>query len=464
MSSHNQTRYSNAANMKNTQTTDQTNPDDVSLKTQLAVYGIGTFSTTTHFMLLVIVPIWARVNMGIPEGFTLGIVLGCRPLLSLFLSIHAGTLMDTIGTKRVLYFIGLMILTTPFMYPLLPFISALIVIQLLSGVCDSIGWMGAQTLIGQVMHGRTKYAARLGAVIRSGHVIGPPAVGAVWDLAGPVAAFSLVGLSGVGFLVSVMMLPAISARPAGSAENPETPRAPINLKSLLPRPSDYIASFKLLASPTIAIVILLGMMVHIGNNIQSTFYIVWLEKYVGIPATLIGFLIAFSSIAAAGGSLAATPLRRRFPAFWVLWTSVFAALILISITPLLGKVAIVAGITGILGWAIEISPLIAAYIVFCFVSGLRSVSNGIHQPIVITLMLRTVGPNEKGKAIGLRGTMNRVTSMIGPFLLGALAGMVGLEYGFYIIGILSSVVMLWLAWLMLRHPEIHDIQDRTKEE
>ena len=79
-------------------------------------------------------------------------------------------------------------------------------------------------------------------------------------------------------------------------------------------------------------------------------------------------------------------------------------------------------------------------------------------------MLRTVGPNEKGKAIGLRGTMNRVTSMIGPFLLGALAGMVGLEYGFYIIGILSSVIMLWLAWLMVRHPEIHDIQDRIKEE
>ena len=102
--------------------------EEVSLKTQLAVYGIGTFSTTTHFMLLVIVPIWARVNMGIPEGFTLGFVLGCRPLLSLFLSIHAGTLMDTLGTKRVLIFIGIMILTTPLMYPLLPYISAHILI------------------------------------------------------------------------------------------------------------------------------------------------------------------------------------------------------------------------------------------------------------------------------------------------------------------------------------------------
>jgi MFS family permease len=451
--------------MTDSQTTVLTNPDDVPLKTQLAVYGIGTFSTTTHFMLMVIVPIWARVNMGIPEGFTLGLVLGCRPLLSLFLSIHAGSLMDKLGTKRVMFFIGLMILFTPFMYPLLPFVSALIVIQLLSGVCDSIGWMGAQTLVGQVMHGRTKYAARLGAIIRSGHVIGPPAVGAVWDFAGPMAAFSLVGLSGVGFMVSVMMLPAISARPAGTAAyTAETPRAPFVWKSLLPNPADYIASFKLLASPTIAIVILLGMMVHIGNNIQSTFYIVWLEKYVGVPATLIGFLISFSSIAAAGGSLAATPLRRRFPAFWVLWAAIFTALIFISITPLLGKVAVVAGVTGILGWAIEISPLIAAYLVFCFVAGLRSVSNGIHQPLVITLMLRTVGPNEKGKAIGLRGTMNRVTSMLGPFLLGGLAGMVGLEYGFYIIGIMSSMIMLWLAWLMLRHPEIHDLQDRVKEE
>tara|TARA_Y100001936_G_scaffold191088_1_gene190101 strand:- start:273 stop:1526 length:1254 start_codon:yes stop_codon:yes gene_type:complete len=414
-------------------------------------------------MLLVIVPIWARVNMGIPEGFVLGFVLGCRPLLSLFLSIHAGTLMDRLGTQHVLVFIGLLILTTPLMYPFLPYISALIIIQLLSGVCDSIGWMGAQTLVGQVMYGRTKYAARLGAIIRSGHVIGPPAVGAVWDYAGPVAAFGLVSLSGVGFLISVLMLPKSSARPISLVESLETPRSPITLRSLLPRTSDYYASFKLLASPTIAIVILLGMMVHIGNNIQSTFYIVWLEKYVGIPATLIGILISFSSVAAAIGSLAATPLRRRFSAFWLLWISIFSALIFISITPLISKTVIVSGITGLLGTFLEVSPMIAAYLGFCFISGLRSVSNGIHQPLVITLILRTVGPNEKGKAIGLRGTMNRVTSMIGPFLLGALAGMVGLEFGFYIIGIISSVIMLLLAWIMLRHPEIHAIEDRIKK-
>jgi hypothetical protein len=45
--------------------------------------------------------------------------------------------------------------------------------------------------------------------------------------------------------------------------------------------------------------------------------------------------------------------------------------------------------------------------------------------------------------------------MAGPFLLGALAGVAGLEVGFYIIGIASSLIMLWLGLLMMRHPEIH---------
>ena len=110
-----------------------------------------------------------------------------------------------------------------------------------------------------------------------------------------------------------------------------------------------------------------------------------------------------------------------------------------------------------LKWVVELTPLIAAYIAFCFVSGMRSVSNGIHQPLVITLMLQTVGPNEKGKAIGLRATANRITSMVGPFLLGGLEGIIGLEYGFYVIGIISSIIMCWLGWLMIRHPEIHDL-------
>lgn len=425
------------------------------LRHQLAVYGIGIFSTTSHFMLMVIIPIWARVNLAIPEGLTLGVVLGCRQLLPLVFSIHAGALMDRIGTRRVLFFVALLALMTPFLYPLAPFVWALILIQLLSGICDSIGWLGAQTLVGQLLRGRTHYAGRLSAIVRIGHISGPPAVGALWDFGGPWPAFSLVGVCGIGLLGSVLLLPReMTSAPGDGAATPPR-RTRLSLRELLPNPADYVSSFRLLGMPTIAITVMVGMMVHIGNNINSTFYIVWLEKYVGIPATLIGFLISFASAAAIAGSFMAAPLRRRFRAYWVLWFVVFFALILISLTPLIGSAAVRSGIQGTIGRLIDLSPLIASYLAFCAVSFLRSAANGVHQPLIVTLMLATVGPHEKGKAIGLRGTANRITSIAGPFLLGALAGVVGLEWGFYIIGIISSLIMLSLGLLMIRHPEIH---------
>lgn len=442
------------ASLPPSQPTDMT---PVPLRHQVAVYGVGLFSTSSHFMLVVILPIWARVNLDIPEGLTLGIVLGCRQFLPLFISIHAGATMDRLGTRRVLLFFALLGLLTPFLYPALPFVTALILIQLLSGTSDSIGWLGAQTLVGQIMRGRTRYAGRLGAIVRLGHIVGPPAVGAMWDLAGPWPAFSLVGICGVGYVGSVLLLPHPPAPepPEGGGAPTSPQRRWIRVRKLLPDPADYISSFRLLTVPTIAITVMIGMVVHVGNNIQSTFYIVWLEKYAGFPATFIGTLFSFASIAALGGSLLAAPMRRRFRVYWVLWWVVFIALILLSITPLLSTKPVEQGVQSTIGTIIELSPLLAGYIAFCVVMAIRSALNGMHQPLVVTLMLRTVGPNEKGKAIGLRATANRVTSMIGPFLLGGLAGVIGLEWGFYAIGILSSLIMLWIAWLMMRHPEIH---------
>ena len=50
-----------------------------------------------------------------------------------------------------------------------------------SGYCSSIGWIGAQALIGQVLKGSPVHAGRMGAVIRVGALTGPPLTGAAWD-------------------------------------------------------------------------------------------------------------------------------------------------------------------------------------------------------------------------------------------------------------------------------------------
>jgi predicted MFS family arabinose efflux permease len=85
---------------------------------------------------------------------------------------------------------------------------------------------------------------------------------------------------------------------------------------------------------------------------------------------------------------------------------------------------------------------------------LRSGANGLAQPLVITLVLRGAGRENQGKAIGLRGTANRIASILSPLAMGAIAEAVGLEYSFYVVGALASVVMIGLAIYLWRNPKI----------
>lgn len=408
--------------------------DRVPLRTELAVYGVGAFSTTMYFIAVTIVPLWVvRLDL---SPFLLGIVLGCRPFLPLFLSIHAGALMDRIGGRRVMLFFSAIGFIAPLLYPVMPWVAAVIVLQLLWGLSDSMGWLGAQTLIGQLMEGRTRYAGRLSVISRIGNVIGPPMAGAVWDMAGPWGAFVVASLWGLGAFLSAFMLPALPVHASPQAGVSETAAADGSRHSrwreLLPNPADYVAALRLLAIPTVAITASIGMMVHVGNNIQSSFYVVWLNE-TGFPGTLIGLLFSLSSVSASIGPLLAAPLSRLLRHYWLLWSVVWGGILLIVITPVLG-----------------------GFVVLALVLCIRTLLNGIHQPLVITLMLRTAGPGAHGKAIGLRGTANRVTSVAAPVLMGAIAQFVGIETSFYILGVIASVMMIVIAVWMTRHPEIHE--------
>ncbi|MFM2129100.1 MAG: hypothetical protein RL477_646 [Pseudomonadota bacterium] len=411
-------------------------PPSVSLRTEIAVYGIGAFSTTMYFMAVTIVPLWV-VGLEL-SPLLLGIVLGSRPVVSLFLSIHIGALMDKVGGRRVMLFFAILGTLTPLFYPLLPWVWAIIILQMLWGLADSMGWLGAQTLIGQHMQGRTVYAGRLSVISRIGNVVGPPVVGAVWDLAGPWAAFGLSAVWGAGGIICALMLPRTETAAPNPGATPGQGAEESGGKTgwyeiLVPNPADYVSTFRLLALPTVAITAAIGMMVHVGNNIQSTFYVVWLNQ-TGMPGTLIGTLLSLSAITASIGPLLAAPLSRWIRPYWLLWWVVWLAVVLIAITPALG-----------------------VFSMFAAVLLLRTLLNGIHQPIVITLMLRTSGRGSEGKGIGLRATANRVASIAAPFLMGAVAQIVGIEISFYVLGVLATLAMWAIAWWMTRHPEIHRI-------
>ncbi len=396
-----------------------TSEPSVPIRTQMAVYGAGAFSNSMANFAGVLVPLWV-VTFGV-SGSLIGLVFGVRHLLPMILSIHGGALMDRLGTRSVMLFFAAVNASVPLLFPLFPNVWAAMAIQAVAGFATSMGWVGAQTLIGQVMSGSATHAGRLTLAVRVGHLAGPVLAGAAWDLAGPWGAFFTMSVWGwLGFLAA-LCLP--SPQPGADA-----PRKRIAGRDLRFRWSDYVAAFRMLAVPAILFVMMITMLRNAGNIVQHSFYVVYLDEVVGMAGTAIGILTSFAAITGVGGALSVGPLSRKFPSQWLLLLTVAGAVVMITLTPLLG-----------------------GFILLAAAIGLRGAFLGISQPLMISMLARAAGGEDHGKRVGLRNTANRLTGFVVPILMGALVDVVGIENGFYLIG--GTVVFLLVlvgAWAFRR--------------
>jgi len=381
------------------------------------------------YMAAVVVPLWVASLESSP--FLVGMVLGSRHFLPLFLSIHGGALMDRLGGRRVMVFFAIVGMIVPLLFPVMPWILAVLVLQMIAGLADSMGWLGAQTLIGQHMRGSTLYTGRLSFTCRFGHLLAPPVIGWVWDALGSTAAFVGLSLLGLGILVCGLMLP--PADPAAEPDGGTAPtmrRAGVGIRDVLPRLADYADAFRLLSVPAIALVVMVSMLSHVGSSVQSSFYVVYLGGK-GFTGTEIGLLLSAASIAAALGALATDWLARRIKPYWLIMGTILSGVLSVAITPLLG-----------------------ALVLLMIAAAVRGAANGVSQPMVISSVLRAVGPSVQGKAAGIRGTMNRVASIVAPVFMGGLAEFVGIEASFFVVGAVVTVLMGVLVMHVIRSPDL----------
>ena len=104
---------------------------------------------------------------GLSLGFDaseIGILVGARSIIALFLSIHIGVLMDRFGTRKVtLFFVWTGMALAP-LFPLVPWFWTLLLLQLVSGAAVSFAWSGAQTLITQLAGGDRIFSAGLASL------------------------------------------------------------------------------------------------------------------------------------------------------------------------------------------------------------------------------------------------------------------------------------------------------------
>ena len=107
-----------------------------------SIYIAGLFAMGYTEFYTFLIPLYG-LSLGMRAG-EIGMLVGGRSLLAVFLSIHVGVLMDRFGTRRVaLFFVWTAMVLAP-LFPLLPWFWPLLMLQVVNGAALNFAWSGSQ--------------------------------------------------------------------------------------------------------------------------------------------------------------------------------------------------------------------------------------------------------------------------------------------------------------------------------
>src|SRR5438477_542567 len=171
----------------------------------VSLYVAGPLSMGYVDFFTFLIPLYG-LSLGL-DAVEIGILVGARSILALFLSIHIGVLMDRFGTRAVtLVFVWVGAFLAP-LFPLAASFWALLLLQLVNGAAVSFAWSGAQTLIAQLAEGDAKHIGKFTFFARLGSTSAPILAGVVWDLGGPWPAYLLGAAWGAILTAALLRTP-----------------------------------------------------------------------------------------------------------------------------------------------------------------------------------------------------------------------------------------------------------------
>jgi MFS family permease len=392
------------------------------------IYVVGLFGMGYTDLYIFLIPLYG-LSLGMSAG-EIGLLVGGRSFLAVFLSIHIGVLMDRFGTRRVtLFFVWLAIVLAP-VFPLVPWFWPLLLLQIVNGGALSFAWSGAQTLIAQLAEGEAEYIGRFSFFARIGTTVAPIITGVSWDLGGAWPAYMLAALWGIVLTIALLRAPEAVTAP-GEGQPLHRPAA-FRLRDMLPRLSDYVSCFALIAIPAVATTMAIIFLRTATNGVQFSLYVVYLGG-IGLTGTTIGFLFSAVELFSGLGSLFAGRAMRLGDPQKTMLSGTVASILLICVTPFLGGIY---------------ALLLAAQV-------LRGWLQGLVQPMMFSVQAKAVGPYRQGAVVGLRQTMNRLAAIVIPPIMGFIADGWGASASFVILGVFLMLLCLPIVRLTRRGGELH---------
>ncbi len=388
-----------------------------------SVYLAGPFAMGYTELYTFLIPLYA-LSVGMSAS-QIGMLVGGRSLLAVFLSIHVGVLMDRLGTRRVtLFFVWTAMALAP-IFPLVPWFWPLLLLQVINGAALQFAWSGSQTLIAQLAEGEAEYIGRFSFFARFGTTLAPMIAGTAWDWGGVWPSY----LAGVawGVVLTMALLRAPEAEIAPTDPRAQRPRASFRARDVVPRLPDYVRCFALLAIPAVATTMAIIFLRTATNGVQSSLYVVFL-KGLGLTGTSIGILFAAIEIASGFGSLFAGRAMALGDPQRTMLSGTVLSIVLICVTPFLGGI----------------------FLLLFLAQAARGWLQGVVQPVMFSVQAKAVGRYRQGSVVGLRQTMNRLAAIVIPPVMGAIADRWGAGESFVILGSLLLLLSAPVALITRR--------------
>jgi MFS family permease len=400
------------------------------LRNPAPLYIAGMFSMSYADFYIFLMPLYC-LSLGMSAG-EVGLIVGARSALAVFLSIHVGVLMDRFGTRRVtLFFVWIGICLAP-LFPLLPWFWPLLLLQIINGGALSFAWSGSQTLIAQLAEGDAGHIGRFSFFARIGTAAAPLAAGLAWDFGGAWTAYLLGATWGVVLTAALLRAPEAEIAPRDG----QTAAPHFRLRDALPRLSDYVACFALMAIPAVAATIAIMLLRNATNSVQYSLYIVYLD-HIGLTGTIIGVLFAAVEIASGFGSLIAGRAMRWGDPQRTMLSGTVASIVFICVTPFLGGIVLL----------------------LLLAQTARGWLQGLVQPMMFSVKAKAVGPYRQGSVVGLRQTANRLSSIIIPPIMGVIADWWGMTESFIILGIALLLICVPIARITHRAAQVRAAEE-----
>lgn len=374
----------------------------------LATYSSGFFSLSLLQMVAVATPLWGN-HLGLSVAM-IGIAAGCRSISPLIYSIHLGSLMDVVGVRRIMLFFAVQCAVLPLLYPWFPSAGMFALLQLLLGLASSTAWMASQTAIARIAAGDSTKTGWFSFFTSAGTVVGPLALGFVWNEGGAGAGYGLIAFWGFCLLASCLVLP----------PRKDIVRPKLNVRHLVPRLGSYLGGLTMMRR-SVVIFVIACTFVRLGSvSMLESFYPLLLQGF-GFSAATVGVLFAIGNLTSSPSSLLAGP-----------WVRICGS-------PRRGLIISVA----ISSAAIAVTPALSTFWPLAIAISFYGLGIGVSMPLIFTLLSKGVEADQQGLVAGLRATANRLAGFVLPVTMGIIAEMAGIAAAFWIVGLaLLAVVAL----------------------